>query len=289
MNKKGFAISIVLYSLVFLLISILYMILGVLKTRYHVENDLRNAVVQELNESIIMTAAEAISRVQTLEEIGDAKRYVGTNPNNYVLFNGERWRIIGVYGERLKIIRAMPLIESFKYSDAGSREWSESLINTFLNGSYYDGLSENARNMVDEVSWDIGSTITSYSYNANQAYAAAQESKWTGKIGLISDYEYMYAAGIDCATTSGANFEGNCTNNNWLLRTINDNTDYAWTIHNSLVVSTIGNISTSVDVISNYLVNPVIYLKPEVKIARGKGTITNEFTLGISAPKQTEG
>ena len=52
MNKKGFAISVILYSVVFLLISILYTITGVLKTRYHVKNDLRNAIVEQLNESI---------------------------------------------------------------------------------------------------------------------------------------------------------------------------------------------------------------------------------------------
>ncbi len=51
MNKRGFAISIVLYAIVFLLISIMYMILGVLKTRYHVNNDMRNELMERLNSS----------------------------------------------------------------------------------------------------------------------------------------------------------------------------------------------------------------------------------------------
>ena len=51
MNNKGFAISIVLYSIVFLLISIMYMILGVLKTRYHINNDMRNDIMETLNSS----------------------------------------------------------------------------------------------------------------------------------------------------------------------------------------------------------------------------------------------
>ena len=49
MNNKGFAISIVLYSIVFLLISIFYMMLGILKTRYTVNNNLRDAIVEQLN------------------------------------------------------------------------------------------------------------------------------------------------------------------------------------------------------------------------------------------------
>ena len=31
-------------------------------------------------------------------------RYVGANPNNYVEFNGEAWRIIGVFGSNLKLV-----------------------------------------------------------------------------------------------------------------------------------------------------------------------------------------
>ena len=49
MNNKGFAISIVLYSIVFLLISIFYMILGILKTRYSVSSSIRDAIMEQLN------------------------------------------------------------------------------------------------------------------------------------------------------------------------------------------------------------------------------------------------
>ena len=49
MNKKGFAISIVLYSIVFLLISVFYMILGILKTRYSVSSSLREDIIDQLN------------------------------------------------------------------------------------------------------------------------------------------------------------------------------------------------------------------------------------------------
>ena len=51
MNKKGFAISIVMYSIVFLLITMFYIILGILKTRYNVSDNLRNTIIEELNSS----------------------------------------------------------------------------------------------------------------------------------------------------------------------------------------------------------------------------------------------
>ena len=49
MNKKGFAISIIMYSIVFLLVSIFYITLGILKTRYNVNDSLRKGIIEELN------------------------------------------------------------------------------------------------------------------------------------------------------------------------------------------------------------------------------------------------
>ena len=50
MNKKGFAISVILYSIVFLIIAILYMLLGITRTRYTVNKGLRDNIIKELNE-----------------------------------------------------------------------------------------------------------------------------------------------------------------------------------------------------------------------------------------------
>ena len=49
-------------------------------------------------------------------------RYYGSNPNNYVSFNNELWRIIGVFGNNVKLVRSESL---------GSLSWdsSESTIN----------------------------------------------------------------------------------------------------------------------------------------------------------------
>lgn len=36
-------------------------------------------------------------------------RYYGSNPNNYVSFNNELWRIIGVFGNNVKLVRSESL------------------------------------------------------------------------------------------------------------------------------------------------------------------------------------
>ncbi len=50
MNKKGFAVSIILYSIVLLVIVVLYILLGVLRTRYNINGNLRKNIVDELNQ-----------------------------------------------------------------------------------------------------------------------------------------------------------------------------------------------------------------------------------------------
>ncbi len=49
MNKRGFAISIILYSMVFLLISIFYLLLSIVKNRYTVNLNLKNDIIEELS------------------------------------------------------------------------------------------------------------------------------------------------------------------------------------------------------------------------------------------------
>ena len=70
-------------------------------------------------------------------------RYYGSNPNNYVRFNNELWRIIGVFGENVKLIRNEKLgklswdtSESTINNGNGINQWGES---TYEDGSSYEG------------------------------------------------------------------------------------------------------------------------------------------------------
>ena len=49
MNRKGFAISVILYVIVFLIIAVFYILLGIVKSRYSVNNDLKNNISNTLN------------------------------------------------------------------------------------------------------------------------------------------------------------------------------------------------------------------------------------------------
>ena len=75
-------------------------------------------------------------------------RYYGSNPNNYVKFNNELWRIIGVFGNNVKLVRKDRLgklswdsSESSVNGGWGVNEWSQSALKNYLNTMYYGGTS----------------------------------------------------------------------------------------------------------------------------------------------------
>ena len=143
-------------------------------------------------------------------------RYAGSNPNNYVKFNNELWRIIGLVntpeGQRVKITRDESIGEYSWDSSApsinsgyGVNEWSSSKIENLLNaGAYYNrttGTCYNGRNnatvscdfsevgllleskeMIDTITWNLGSNgNSSYtSINLSQIYNQ-ERSNNTGK------------------------------------------------------------------------------------------------------------
>ena len=75
-------------------------------------------------------------------------RYYGSDPNNYVSFNNELWRIIGVFGNNVKLVRKDRLgklswdsSESSVNGGWGVNEWSQSALKNYLNTMYYGGTS----------------------------------------------------------------------------------------------------------------------------------------------------
>ena len=129
-------------------------------------------------------------------------RYYGSNPNNYVLFNNELWRIIGVFGNNVKLVRSESLAslswdssESSVNDGWGVNEWSQADLKNYLNTMYYGGdttvtcydgqnkkevtcptnkLDETSKSLIDKHTWNTGAiewgkrTDTLAFYNAER-------------------------------------------------------------------------------------------------------------------------
>ena len=147
-------------------------------------------------------------------------RYIGKNPNNYITFNNEVWRIIGVFDGRIKIIRNDTLDNiPFDYkksgvgsstSDQGSNDWTDSQLMYMLNPGSYKlktgyTLSENfikdgSGNIIYQLGCipaSIASGATSYSCTNNtwslNSTALSQISEATYYLGGSSKYSGLSA------------------------------------------------------------------------------------------------
>ena len=227
------------------------------------------------------TAAATISDKEGIVNVAGADRYVGRNPDNYVYFNNnELWRIIGVYDGKLKIIRTDSLGNrqlNFLLNPA----WASSDLQNYLSNTYYPTIAQASRDMVEENStWYVGHTNNSYT--AEQSYNSETQMTWVGKIGLMSLYEYLYAASESCYTTIGDSYFISCKSNDWLWLS---STYDAWTMgHYSTsqgIFITNGGRAFGNPAWCEYGVFPAVYLKSSVKITGGKGTKTEPYILGL--------
>ena len=138
-------------------------------------------------------------------------RYYGSNPNNYVIFNNELWRIIGVFGNNVKLIRKDSLgrfswdsSESNVNGGWGVNEWSQSALKNYLNTMYYGGtsvtcyggdsnktttcptnkLDNTAKSLIDYHTWNTGGAggVEGTAKTDTLAFYNAERGNQTGKI-----------------------------------------------------------------------------------------------------------
>ena len=97
-----------------------------------------------LNDYIISLAGSTQGTGQVVNENG--YRYEGKNPNNYIWFNNEYWRIIGVFDSAshgqsnknlVKIIRD-DVLDGLVWDKSNTNNWNTSSLKSLLNGAYYN-------------------------------------------------------------------------------------------------------------------------------------------------------
>ena len=157
-------------------------------------------------------------------------RYEGKNPNNYIYFNNELWRIIGVFdssshgktGEYLTKIIRNDSLGGYAWNKSNKNNWATSSLYNLLNTNYYNatdgtsggncyqhsnsitgncdytetGLQREYRAMVENVTWYLGGK-DSNSYTADAFYTGERDSTsvYSGNTATITGYiGLMYAS-----------------------------------------------------------------------------------------------
>ncbi len=224
------------------------------------------------------------------DEHGDI-RYYGATPNNYVSFNNELWRILGVIDGKIKIIRNES-IGDMQWNSTYNNNWNNASLKSYLNGEYYNSIDGTYKNMISEETYYLGGaagsnyrTLTASGYynaerDSSQVYSGNPAST-TQYIGLMYPDDYGYAAGSSCLSTALNVYDGSCKNS-----------DYLSGVTEWLQTPDAGNGSTAARLISSgfvdvgnhvtgsYDVRPVLYLNTNVQITGGDGSQSNPYTLG---------
>ena len=243
-------------------------------------------------------------------------RYRGGNVNNYVMFNNETWRIIGIIPtedtngnveNRIKIIRDTSIgnkywNETQDTTTSSYNNWTTGTLNTYLNNDYYNTLTSDAKNMIGTAKYYLGGySSAQMTSDVMWQYERKNETNRSGyyygtnpimqndaskKIALMYASDYGYAASKECTSNLSSYSSTNCkTTNNWL-----DKSEYTWLLpqhsvysYGAVFVNSSGSVYYNLSVNSSgFGARPVLYLSSNVKISSGNGTSQSPYTLSIS-------
>ena len=256
---------------------------------------------------------------ENLQTVSAGIRYEGKNPNNYIWFNNEYWRIIGVFdsashgqsGRNLvKIIRDETM-GGLSWNVSSSGNWANVNLNKLFNGAYYNatdgtssgycygygatatgncdytkkGIQDEYRNMIVNAIWYLGG-YSNASANAEAFYKYERKSTTTmGYIGLMyaSDYGYSVLAS-DCARTTNLWSYGSatCAGQSWLYGKGKE-----WTLTPVSSIATIfylsddGSLYYAQNAYGGYNSRPVLYLDSSVFLYDGDGSLENPYIIGM--------
>ena len=202
----------------------------------------------------ITHAADNTLQIGTNEDITEY-RYRGASPKNYVSFNNETWRIIGVFPtedengnieNRIKLIRNQNIGKYYwnttqVSSTSSYNNWTGATLNTYLNETYLSSLTSEAQSMIGSSKYYLGgydgyvsgqgyiqTSQDMYSYErkianttSNEFYYGSNPNSWVGKLALMYVSDYGYASS-NCETKALYSSSGSsndlraCNDTNWL-------------------------------------------------------------------------
>ena len=267
-DKKGFAISTMLYGLIFVTIAIFYMIIALVSNRY--EHNV--SFVEDLRENLEVTGELQTSLNQKIEEKQasctptirdtDGTVYFSGLEScvnfNYVWYSGKLWRIVAIYSDgTMKMVTN----DVMTVLSGGTADYDKSsYIYKWLNNDFKDTLY-NYDNLI----------VTNYSWNKTRSDSYTNVLPKTtmidGTVGLLNAHEYYKAYQNSSYSSNYLRYE---SNNFWLMNGIDNNNMY--------FVNSSGTISTY-PYYNYYGIRPAVVLRSHVYMNGGSGTYNDPYTI----------
>ena len=261
------------------------------KFRVNINNEtapVKQEIVPLLNIPVGTNGIEKITHeindtLQVDSKFATEYRYRGGDSvvKNYVTFNNEVWRIIGIIPtedtdgnieNRIKIVKDES-IGNMKWNENETNNWTIATLNTYLNNDYYNTLTTDVKNMIGTTKYYLGGYGGSkmkpdamWQYerkksNGNDCVKVEEYNTQSGsecyfydtnkimqndankKIALMYASDYGYAASKECTSNLNEYSEStNCNSvNNWI-----DKSQDTWLLsHRSNIAYTMFHIASS--------------------------------------------
>ena len=218
-------------------------------------------------------------------------RFAGASDqvNNYVCFGSNvtpcptdnLYRIIGVFGDKVKLIKSTS-VGNKAWDSNNSNTWSKSSLNTYLNNEFINTFDETTKGKIDTTTWSVGG-ISDNRQPAKTVYQNEINSSPSvnNKIGLMYASDYGFAAAPSAWTTDLVDYDGAAIKSanwmylgtdEWTISRYAGNSNYAFRVYAS------GFLSNS-NVTYAFGVRPVFSLTSSVNYASGSGTAADPILV----------
>lgn len=237
---------------------------------YTAYDSLRNKTVKTRNIQVV----DMLDTV-TKKKTGSLDYFKGNISDNYVLFSGMLWRIIGINEDNsIKLITASTVGNMNYNTSTGS--FMDSDIKTWLNDYFYNHINKESKKYIVDSSW-CNDTIADNELSKSECSSKTEKTK----VGLLSIQEFNRSLenGSDTYLQSPYMF--------WLLN--RKDKEASWVNRNDFIFAYDSNFLsfTSTTLLG---VRPVINVSDDMAILSGDGTIDNPYRLNDYkvAKKQTK-
>ncbi len=256
-----------------------------------------------LDHNLYKHDADKIDSKSEYEANDLAFRYSGKNPNNYVCFGSDLnpcpeanlYRIIGIFDNRVKLIKNTTLSTKFVWDSNNKKEWWNSSLKNYLNNDFLNTFAANWQQKIASVTWNVDGVSYNTALNTNAQenfnYELGKNFDSDGmaieaKIGLMYLTDFYYGASPEywrlpgLGSGASANNYRNALQDNWLahndeyLISVNKDSNQVYRTFAAGYVGGEANIATS-----QQFIRPVFYLYSQVMVTDGIGTLTEPYRI----------
>ena len=231
-------------------------------------------------------------------------RYAGASDqvNNYVCFGSNvtpcptdnLYRIIGVFGDKVKLIKSTSVGKK-AWDGNNKNTWSTSSLNNYINNEFINAFDETTKGKIDTTTWKVGGNkgVNIVKQPAKTAYqnevvnpvpgstSSNGETESSAKVGLMYASDYGFAAAPSAWTSTLYDYNGEAIKNaNWMYTGL-----YEWTISriadnssSAFIVFGTGDVGGS-SAYDAHALRPVFSLTSSVNYASGSGSAADPILV----------